>query len=124
MPDATPLPVMSVGFAFGSISPDANADKNIINWGNVIRTRPTQIFLLVGHTDARGDEAANVILGWRRALAVRDRLLAYGVAPRQLRVASSGEMQPEGDNSTSSGRAKNGRVSITATEEYLPDEPA
>jgi peptidoglycan-associated lipoprotein len=50
--------------------------------------------LIQGHCDERGTEAYNFILGERRARAVKDYLIALGVADSQLRVLSLGKTAP------------------------------
>lgn len=47
--------------------------------------------VVIGHTDTMGDAKANVALGMKRAMAVRNVLAAAGVAPEVIEVASHGE---------------------------------
>ncbi len=47
-----------------------------------------------GHCDERGSAAYNLILGERRALAVREFLTDLGIAAQRLAVMSYGESQP------------------------------
>lgn len=49
---------------------------------------------ITGHTDARGDEAANVALSLARARTVREALIARGVARGDLRARGLGSAQP------------------------------
>ena len=44
-----------------------------------------------GHADERGTREYNLALGERRASAVKDYLVAYGVSPGRLRTISYGE---------------------------------
>ena len=67
--------------------------------------------MIVGHTDADGDEAANEALSLRRAQAVKGALVSvYGVDPARLEAEGKGESEPVADNSSSDGKAKNRRV--------------
>jgi peptidoglycan-associated lipoprotein len=50
--------------------------------------------LIQGHCDERGTEAYNLILGERRATAVKNYLVDLGVAASQLSVLSLGKSQP------------------------------
>ena len=50
--------------------------------------------LLQGHCDERGTEAYNLILGERRAAAVKNYLVNLGVGASRLRVLSLGKSQP------------------------------
>jgi titin len=65
----------------------------------------------VGHTDDRGNKAASLRLGERRARAVC-RGLTTGPAVRTS-IVTRGETNPSGSNSTSAGMARNRRVDIT-----------
>ena len=67
--------------------------------------------LIVGHTDSKGSDAYNMALGMRRAVAVKDKLLEFGLSPsRVLGVESKGESEPVATNDTSEGRAQNRRI--------------
>ena len=50
--------------------------------------------LIVGRTDATGYESKNVSLSRQRALAVRDRLVSLGVAPKQITIDAAGSNDP------------------------------
>jgi len=50
--------------------------------------------LIQGHCDERGTEAYNLILGERRATAVKNYLVNLGVTASRLRVLSLGKSQP------------------------------
>lgn len=64
-----------------------------------------------GHTDSRGEEAANMKLGEVRAKAVRRYLNTSGGVPlHRMSVISYGESQPVADNKLKAGREQNRRV--------------
>lgn len=65
-----------------------------------------------GHTDATGSVEANRDLSQRRAEAVRDALVARGVAAGRIRVYGLGEGEPVASNEEAEGRALNRRVVI------------
>ena len=52
------------------------------------------LVLIEGHCDERGTEAYNLALGERRAKAVRDHLVAHGVAADRITTVSYGEERP------------------------------
>jgi len=62
------------------------------------------------HTDSRGDEAANLTLSRKRALAVVRYLTAQGIELDRLEARAYGETQPIADNDTRDGRLINRRV--------------
>ena len=67
---------------------------------------------VIGHTDSIGSEEYNQDLSERRAGAVRDYLVANGVAADIIDVSGKGETAPVASNDTDEGRAKNRRVDI------------
>ena len=72
---------------------------------------------LDGHTDKVGTPEYNMELGERRALAVRDVLVGFGVDTNRLKCLSFGETQPVEDNETDEGRMMNRRVEINVWQE-------
>ena len=65
---------------------------------------------IVGHTDSSGDADSNRVLSDARAQAVRDFLIAKGMAPSSLNSYGMGQDQPIADNETQVGRAANRRI--------------
>lgn len=73
----------------------------------------TQRHVLVeGNTDNRGSREYNIALGEKRAVAVRDILLADGVTPTQVDVVSYGEERPAVEGNTEAAWAKNRRADL------------
>ena len=78
-----------------------------------VRARTAPDLTVIGHTDTTGDAAANIQLGLQRATLVRDLLVASGLDPAQVDVASHGEadlLVPTPDNTP---EARNRRVEVT-----------
>lgn len=65
---------------------------------------------VAGHTDADGDDAANLALSQARAEAVVAYLIAKGVKAEILTAKGYGETVPLQDNATAAGKAENRRV--------------
>ena len=56
---------------------------------------PSMRVLVTGHSDATGDDRANMELSRRRAQVVRYYLLEHGVALERVTAAHFGEQRPE-----------------------------
>lgn len=77
----------------------------------VLQQDPNINLMIVGHTDADGDEGANMELSKKRADAVKAALVEYyNASPQRLQTDGRGESQPVGDNATVEGKAQNRRV--------------
>jgi outer membrane protein OmpA-like peptidoglycan-associated protein len=116
---ATPEPVRHsetlAGSAFApgaaTLREEALPQLNVIAaW---LRAEPAGTVVIEGHTDASGDAEANRRLSLARAEAVRDGLIALGLAHDRLEVLGRGEQLPVADNATEEGRATNRRVVVT-----------
>lgn len=75
---------------------------------------PDRSFALVGHSDNVGGLEGNIALSRRRAEAVREALIARGVAPERLQAHGAGWLAPVATNETAAGRRLNRRVEIVA----------
>lgn len=67
------------------------------------------LMVLEGHCDERGTEQYNLSLGERRAQAIRDQLVKYGISSDRVRTLSFGEEIPLIEGNSESARAKNRR---------------
>ena len=63
-----------------------------------------------GYTDTQGDAQKNRELSSARAITVRKRLLAKGVAADRVKAKGYGEANPVASDDTDAGRAKNRRI--------------
>jgi len=68
---------------------------------------------VVGHTDTMGDPKANVALGMKRAMSVRNILVQAGLAPSTIDVASHGEGELLVQTRDDTPEPRNRRVEIT-----------
>jgi outer membrane protein OmpA-like peptidoglycan-associated protein/uncharacterized protein YidB (DUF937 family) len=80
----------------------AAADLKQLKAGHVLE--------IAGYTDNTGDAALNLALSQKRAEAVRDALIKYGVDPDMLVAKGYGEADPVASNDTAEGRLKNRRI--------------
>jgi outer membrane protein OmpA-like peptidoglycan-associated protein len=68
--------------------------------------------MVVGHTDAKGDDTYNQRLSERRASAAADYLVAQGVPRTRITTAGRGEGEPVATNDTETSMAQNRRVEV------------
>ncbi|WP_299873970.1 OmpA family protein [uncultured Cocleimonas sp.] len=73
---------------------------------------PENTITLTGHTDNIGSEKANLALGIKRVMVIREFLLNKGAPIAQIDIMSRGESDPIKDNKTEKGRLMNRRVEI------------
>ena len=69
--------------------------------------------VVVGHTDTMGDPRANLALGLKRAISVRDILVEAGLAPSTIEVTSHGEADLLVKTPDNTPEPRNRRVEIT-----------
>ncbi|MDP8099268.1 OmpA family protein [Pasteurella atlantica] len=74
---------------------------------------PSAKAVITGHTDNTGSRNTNITIAKKRAKFVADYFANNGLNNSQFIIASKGSDMPIADNSTSEGRAKNRRVTIT-----------
>ena len=79
---------------------------------DLLQTEPDKKIRVEGHTDSRGDAAANLLLSEQRAQAVRDSLINLGVDPERITAMGMGEDFPIASNDDEDGRARNRRVDV------------
>lgn len=78
----------------------------------LIKGNPDANITVEGHTDSQGQRQYNLDLGKKRAEAVRDQLVARGVASDRIKAVGVGPDRPVADNKSAEGRANNRRVEI------------
>jgi peptidoglycan-associated lipoprotein len=71
--------------------------------------------IIAGFTDARGTPEYNRALGEKRAGAVRDKVIAYGVDPNRIQTVSFGMEMPVDSGSSDAAYAKNRRAEFGVT---------
>ncbi len=101
----------SLAFQINSAVISENYKKDLNAAASVFKNYEDTNILIEGHTDDTGSEQYNMSLSKKRAEAVRDYLIAQGVAPSRLTAKWYGETQPKYPNDEAN-RAKNRRVEL------------
>ncbi len=101
-----------VYFDFDDTSLRDDSRSLLITHANFLNRNQHKQVLLAGHADERGTREYNMALGEKRAITVRNFLLANGVSSAQLDTVSYGEEKPIDRNSTEAAWSRNRRVEI------------
>ncbi|WP_071124525.1 OmpA family protein [Leptotrichia massiliensis] len=124
IPEPVPEPPKEETFVFDSGRLNFDFDKSVVKPQYFELLRNVKDYAeqndlrltIIGHTDSKGTDAYNMALGMRRAVAVRDKLIEFGLDPaRVLSVESRGESEPIAPNDTEQGRFENRRIEFKAT---------
>jgi outer membrane protein OmpA-like peptidoglycan-associated protein len=91
------------------------AREKLAKIAGIVLAHPDLRLEVEGHTDDRGSETYNQELSEKRALAVRDYLVAQGLAPATIVAKGFGESLPLLGNNTAEGRQRNRRVELVVS---------
>ncbi len=91
-PDGRYLPLVLFPFDSWELTPDA--EKTLQEASNWLRTSLHGELTIEGHTDAKGTNAYNHALGYKRANAVMKYLKDLGIKPDSMEPISFGELDP------------------------------
>ncbi len=75
-----------------------------------LQQNPTVSIEITGHTDDRGDAAANLVLSQKRAQSVVAYLTKAGITPARIRATGYGKTRPLVPNTTEENRQQNRRI--------------
>ncbi len=78
----------------------------------IFKEYPKANFVIEGHTDSVGTDKSNQLLSEKRAVAVKDYLVANGISDDRLSHVGYSEARPIDDNKTRAGKANNRRVEV------------
>lgn len=83
-----------VFFQFDSWTLTAEAKESLERDLGWLKSAPSSLLVIEGHADQRGTQAYNMVLGKKRAMAIRDYLSELGVDPSRLSIISYGKDKP------------------------------
>ena len=85
------------------------ARTTVQGWANWLKTNPGGNYTVEGHADGRGTREYNLALGERRAVAVKNYLVALGVGSARVRTVSYGKERPLDPGHNTAAWAQNRR---------------
>lgn len=91
------------------------AKNNLKEMADIMKKYPENVLAVNGYTDSTGSAKINEELSAKRALAVKETLVANGMPESTISTHGLGPAQPVADNKTADGRSKNRRVEIEVT---------
>jgi peptidoglycan-associated lipoprotein len=104
------LTLRSVHFNFDKYDLRSDAREILADHARVLQQNPEVKLIIEGHCDERGTIEYNLALGDRRANAVRNYLINYGISPDRLATISYGKERPVDRQSNEEAWAKNRRA--------------
>jgi len=108
-------PLRPVFFGYDSADLDDVAQQVAQANASLLRTNPTWVVTIEGHSDERGTAEYNLALGERRAMSVKAYLVSLGIPADRLRVVSYGKEFPFDPGHDESAWAKNRRGHFVVT---------
>lgn len=114
-----------VMFGFDSTELSAQERERLAAWASAFRASgvPTQapVITIEGHCDERGTEEYNLVLGEKRASAVRTYLGRMGFDTAKIRTVSYGESRPARLERTEEAFAANRRAEVVVPGASAPN---
>lgn len=97
--------------------------RAVTELSNFLQEYSERSVLIEGHTDNTGSDSYNQELSQRRANAVRQALIAQGIAGTRIRSLGLGEQYPKASNNSNAGRQQNRRVEVIISDKSgeIPD---
>jgi len=105
----------TVYFDFNESSLTADTKSALENNADFLKANSAVEVQVEGHADERGGHQYNLALGERRAKAVRDFLVAAGVASKRITTISYGKERPVADGHDEDSWSKNRRANFVVT---------
>lgn len=106
------LTLGDVLFDLGQATLKPGGERAVGELTSFLNEYPERTVLIEGFTDSTGPEAFNEELSQRRADAVREAIVAGGIAGTRIQTRGYGEQYPVASNNTDAGRQQNRRVEV------------
>lgn len=99
-------------FNSGSAAITADSATEVNNLGAILKAYTGVNIIIEGYTDNTGDAANNNTLSLSRAEAVKNSLVAAGIAGDRIATQGYGSANPVASNDTPEGRTQNRRIEV------------
>lgn len=109
------IPLDRVYFDPGHATLTVASQAQLTNLAALLEAFPRATLKVGGFTDDQGSAEANLLLSADRANAVRNTLVAKGLAPTRVAAQGYGQTHPAVSNATPAGQAQNRRVAVLLT---------
>ncbi|MGB0428500.1 MAG: OmpA family protein, partial [Flavobacteriales bacterium] len=106
------MPLNALFFAFDSDELLPSSQPELEALIDLLETNPNLQIKLIGHTDDLGEADYNLNLSTKRAQAIKNALLNFGVNPERILTEGKGETAPLVENKSDENRAKNRRTEL------------
>ena len=106
-------------FDSGKYTLKSDAQLKLAKLAGIVLSHPGLHLAVEGYTDSTGSAEFNQKLSEQRAGAVRDFLIAQGLADADVTAKGFGQASPVADNATAAGRKLNRRVEIVVSGEII-----
>jgi peptidoglycan-associated lipoprotein len=107
--------LQTVYFGFDSSSLDGETKALVKANAEYLKKNTSVDVQIEGHADERGGRQYNLALGERRAKAVRDQLVALGIASKRISTISYGNERPKAEGHDESAWSQNRRANFVIT---------
>jgi peptidoglycan-associated lipoprotein len=87
-------PLKDIFFDFDKSAIRTEMAKSLTENVRWLKANPTASIIIEGHCDERGTVEYNQALGQRRAMSVKNHLIAAGISARRIKVVSFGKERP------------------------------
>lgn len=104
--------ILKIHFTTKEFTLNDDSLPEVEEFANFLLENETYQVIIYGYTDSKNDTTSNKKLSQKRAEAVMDALIEYGVKLTRLTAIGMGSKNPIADNSTPEGRAKNRRIEV------------
>ncbi len=101
-----------VYFDFDRSELTEKAKELLAQVGDLLKEEERFVVTVEGHTDARGTEDYNMTLGGKRAMKVKEFLVAYGISPDRMETVSFGKEKPKVEGASEDAYSQNRRANF------------